>query len=139
MLKVVSPRDEATDKELRAGVGPLWQKIAVWRPAAIVFIYKRGANAAAGRDLPEPWGHLQDVALAGRPCVLMPGPVRHDRTGGRGRELPAEPGVGPAGRPSLGGASSDLVRVGASGRPRLSVVVLVVEVRVVLGPLDRLQ
>ena len=74
LLKVVSPRDEATDKELRAGVGPLWQKIAVWRPAAIVFIYKRGANAAAGRDLPEPWGHLQDVALAGRPCVLMPGP-----------------------------------------------------------------
>jgi len=74
LLKVVSPRDEATDKELRAGVGPLWQKIAVWRPAAIVFIYKRGANAAAGRDLPEPWGHLQEVALAGRPCVLMPGP-----------------------------------------------------------------
>lgn len=74
LLKVVSPRDEATDKDLRAGVGPLWQKIAVWRPAAIVFIYKRGANAAAGRDLPEPWGHIQDVALAGRPCVLMPGP-----------------------------------------------------------------
>ncbi len=74
MLKAVSARDEATDKQLRAGVGPLWQKIAVWRPAAIVFIYKRGASAAAGRELPEPWGHLQDVALAGRPCILMPGP-----------------------------------------------------------------
>ena len=74
MLKVVSPRDEATDAELRAGVGPLWQKIAVWRPAAVAFIYKRAANAAAGRDLPEPWGHLKDVALAGRPCVLLPGP-----------------------------------------------------------------
>ncbi len=74
LLKVVSPRDEATDAHLRAGVGPLWQKIAVWRPAAVVFIYKRGASAAAGRELPEPWGHLKDVALAGRPCVLMPGP-----------------------------------------------------------------
>jgi len=74
LLKVVSPRDEATDAELRAGVGPLWQKIAVWRPAAVAFIYKRAANAAAGRDLPEPWGHLKDVALAGRPCVLLPGP-----------------------------------------------------------------
>lgn len=74
LLKVVSPRDEASDTRLRAGVGPLWQKIAVWRPAAVVFIYKRGASAAAGRELPEPWGHLQDVALAGRPCILMPGP-----------------------------------------------------------------
>jgi TDG/mug DNA glycosylase family protein len=74
LLKVVSGRDEATDTQLRAGVGPLWQKIAVWRPAAVVFIYKRAASAAAGRELPEPWGHLQDVALAGRPCVLMPGP-----------------------------------------------------------------
>jgi hypothetical protein len=55
-------------------VGPLWQKIAIWRPAAVVFIYKRAASAAAGRELPEPWGHLKDVALAGRPCVLLPGP-----------------------------------------------------------------
>jgi double-stranded uracil-DNA glycosylase len=74
LLKVVSPRDEATDSQLRAGVGPLWQKIAIWRPAAVVFIYKRAAVAAAGRALPEPWGHLKDVALAGRPCVLLPGP-----------------------------------------------------------------
>ncbi len=74
LLKVVSPRDEATDAQLRTGVGPLWQKIAIWRPAAVVFIYKRAATAAAGRELPEPWGHLKDVALAGRPCVLLPGP-----------------------------------------------------------------
>jgi TDG/mug DNA glycosylase family protein len=74
LSKAVSARDEATDRELTAGVGPLWQKIAIWRPAAIVFIYKRGASVAAGRDLAEPWGQLAGVALAGRPCVLMPGP-----------------------------------------------------------------
>jgi TDG/mug DNA glycosylase family protein len=74
LSKAVSARDEATDRELTAGVGPLWQKIAIWRPAAIVFIYKRGASIAAGRELAEPWGHLAGVALAGRPCILMPGP-----------------------------------------------------------------
>ena len=74
LVKTVSPRDEATDAALTAGVGPLWQKIAVWRPAAIVFIYKRAASIAAGRELPEPWGHVTDMALAGRPCFLMPGP-----------------------------------------------------------------
>jgi TDG/mug DNA glycosylase family protein len=74
LLKVPSARDEATDEVLRAGVGPLWQKIALWRPAAIVFIYKRAAEIAAGRRLTEPWGQLRGVALAGRPCFLMPGP-----------------------------------------------------------------
>ena len=34
----------ASDAELTAGVGPLWQKIALWRPAAIVFVYKRAAT-----------------------------------------------------------------------------------------------
>jgi len=72
--KVPSPRDTATDATLRAGVGPLWQKIAIWRPAAIVFVYKRAAEIAAGRSLTEPWGQLVGVALAGRPCFLMPGP-----------------------------------------------------------------
>jgi TDG/mug DNA glycosylase family protein len=74
LLKVPTPRDEASDADLTAGVGPLWQKIAIWRPAAIVFIYKRAASISAGRDLAEPWGHMPGVALAGRPCVLMPGP-----------------------------------------------------------------
>ena len=36
--KVPSPRDTATDATLRAGVGLLWQKIAIWRPAAIDFV-----------------------------------------------------------------------------------------------------
>ena len=62
------------DDVLRAGVGPLWQKIAIWRPAAIVFLDRRTAEVAAGRALPEPWGHLAGVALAGRPCFLLPGP-----------------------------------------------------------------
>jgi TDG/mug DNA glycosylase family protein len=74
LLKGPTPRDDATDRELTAGVGPLWQKIAIWRPAAIVFVYKRAASICAGRDLDEPWGQLEGVALAGRPCFLMPGP-----------------------------------------------------------------
>ena len=74
LLKVPTARDEATDAVLTAGVGPLWQKIAIWRPAAIVFVYKRAATICAGRALPEPWGQLAGVALAGRPCFLMPGP-----------------------------------------------------------------
>jgi TDG/mug DNA glycosylase family protein len=74
LLKIPTPRDEASDAALRAGVGPLWQKIAIWRPAAVVFIYKRGATISAGRQLTESWGQLEGVALAGRPCFLMPGP-----------------------------------------------------------------
>jgi TDG/mug DNA glycosylase family protein len=74
LLKVPTARDEASDEALTAGVGPLWQKIAVWRPAAVVFIYKRAAVISAGRPLSEPWGQLPGVALAGRPCFLMPGP-----------------------------------------------------------------
>ncbi len=74
LLKLPTARDVATDAALTAGVGPLWQKIAIWRPAAIVFIYKRVATISAGRPLDERWGRLADVALAGRPCVLMPGP-----------------------------------------------------------------
>jgi TDG/mug DNA glycosylase family protein len=74
LRKAPTPRDDATDAELTAGVGPLWQKIAIWRPGAVVFVYKRAAAICAGRDLAEPWGHLSGVALAGRPCFLMPGP-----------------------------------------------------------------
>jgi TDG/mug DNA glycosylase family protein len=74
LLKVPTPRDEASDATLRAGVGPLWQKVAIWRPAAVVFVYKRAAEIVAARDLEEPWGQLSGVALSGRPCFLMPGP-----------------------------------------------------------------
>lgn len=74
LLKLPTPRDVASDDDLRGGVGPLWQKIALWRPGAIVFIYKRAAEIAAGRALAENWGQLVGVALAGRPCFLMPGP-----------------------------------------------------------------
>ncbi|MGH2464941.1 MAG: uracil-DNA glycosylase family protein [Candidatus Limnocylindrales bacterium] len=74
LIKVPTPRDTATDHELTLGVGPLWQKVAIWRPSAIVFIYKRAAEIAAARQLTEKWGQLAGVALAGRPCFLMPGP-----------------------------------------------------------------
>jgi TDG/mug DNA glycosylase family protein len=74
LLKAPTARDQAPDATLTAGVGPLWQKIALWRPAAVVFVYKRGAEIAAGRRLDETWGQLHGMALAGRPCFLMPGP-----------------------------------------------------------------
>ena len=74
LIKKPTPRDTASDAELTAGVGPLWQKVAIWRPAAIVFIYKRAADISAGRRLEARWGQLVGVALAGRPCFLMPGP-----------------------------------------------------------------
>jgi TDG/mug DNA glycosylase family protein len=74
LLKRPSPRDDATDAVLTAGVGPLWQRVASWRPGAIVFIYKRAAEIAAGRKLQERWGKLDGVALSGRPCFVMPGP-----------------------------------------------------------------
>jgi TDG/mug DNA glycosylase family protein len=74
LLKLPTPRDVASTAELTSGVGPLWQKIALWRPAAVVFIYKRAAEVSAGRALTEAWGQLPGVALAGRPCFLMPGP-----------------------------------------------------------------
>lgn len=67
-------RDDAPHEVLRAGVGHLWQRVALWRPAAVVFVYKRAAEAVAGRLLDEPYGVLEGVAIAGRPCVLMPGP-----------------------------------------------------------------
>lgn len=74
LVKRPTERDEATDDELRAGVGPLWQKVAIWRPGAIVFVYKRVAEVAAGRPLQASWGALEGMALAARPCFLMPGP-----------------------------------------------------------------
>ena len=39
-----------------------------------MFIYKRAAETAAARRLDEKWGQLPGVAMAGRPCFLMPGP-----------------------------------------------------------------
>jgi TDG/mug DNA glycosylase family protein len=74
LLKLPTPRDEATEAALRSGVGPLWQKVAIWRPAAVVFVYKRAAEIVASRPLAEPWGQIDGVALSGRPCFLMPGP-----------------------------------------------------------------
>jgi TDG/mug DNA glycosylase family protein len=72
--KVPTARDDAPDAVLQAGVGPLWMKVSLWRPAAVVFVYKRAAEAVAGRKLEEKWGQLHGVALSGRPCFLMPGP-----------------------------------------------------------------
>jgi len=74
LLKRPTPRDTASDAELTTGVGPLWQKVALWRPAAVVFIYKRVATICAGRKLAATWGPLDGVALGGRPCFLMPAP-----------------------------------------------------------------
>ena len=80
MRKVPTARDTATDAELRAGVGRLWQKTALWRPAAVVFVYKRAAEACAGHRLAESWGHVEGLAMAARPCFLMPGPYASRET-----------------------------------------------------------
>lgn len=74
LRKMPTQRDTTSNDELRTGVGRLWQKIAVWRPAAVVFVYKRAAEACAGRRLVERWGRVEGMALAARPCFLMPGP-----------------------------------------------------------------
>ena len=74
LLKLPTPRDSASETALRAGVGPLFQKVAIWRPAAVIFVYKRAAEACAGRRVPEPWGRIDGMAMAARPCFLMPGP-----------------------------------------------------------------
>jgi len=74
LIKTPTPRDVATGDELRAGVGSLWRKTALWRPAAVVFVYKRAAVACAGRPIPEPWGVIEGLALSARPCALMPAP-----------------------------------------------------------------
>lgn len=74
LIKRPTPRDTATELALRAGVGPLFQKVAIWRPAAVVFVYKRGAETCAGRRIPERWGRVDGLALAARPCFLMPAP-----------------------------------------------------------------
>jgi hypothetical protein len=87
LIKRPTPRDVASNAELTAGVGPLWQKVAIWRPGAVVFVYKRGASIAAGRALPQRWGHLQGVAIAGRPCFLMPGPYAPTKEVGAGLNL----------------------------------------------------
>jgi hypothetical protein len=72
LVKVPAPHAPAAS-ELKAGIGPLWQKIAIWRPAAVVFIDRRAAEAAASGAVSIPWGRLPGVALAGRPCLLLPG------------------------------------------------------------------
>lgn len=74
LLKAPGVPADVSDAALTAGVGPLWQKVAIWRPAAIVFIDRREAEIAAGRPLEERWGQLHGVALSGRPCFLLPDP-----------------------------------------------------------------
>jgi TDG/mug DNA glycosylase family protein len=72
-LVKVPGQDAPAANELAAGVGPLWQKIAIWRPAAVVFVDRRAAEATATGPVSIRWGRLPGVALAGRPCLLLPG------------------------------------------------------------------
>ena len=108
LLKVPTPRDEATDAELTAGVGALWQKIALWRPAAVVFIYKRAASIAAGHALEEPWGVLIRGGARRPPVLPHARPVRPGRVGRRGDQLPAEPGGLAADRPGVSQPASPI-------------------------------
>ena len=71
LVKTARPTSEA---ELRGAIGPLWQRIAIWRPAAVVFVDRAAASAAAGRPVTQHHGQLEGVALGGRPCFVMPDP-----------------------------------------------------------------
>ncbi len=73
LLKIPTEHRTLTPLELRMGVAPLFQRVALWRPGAVVFIEQRAAEAAAGRPVGEAWGRLEGVALGGRSCFLMPG------------------------------------------------------------------
>ncbi len=119
-------QDAASDADLTAGVGPLWQRVALWRPAAVVFINQRAASIAAGRPLRERWGHLDGVALGGRPCFLMPGAGRPGRGGRRGPQLPAQPRRLAAGsRLTVGLALQPAVRDFDQGRAGIHHVVVI--------------
>ena len=98
LIKAPSRATRRATQDLREGVGPLWQKIALWRPAAVVFIYKRAAQIAAGRDLRRAVGSPRGRRPR-RPTLLPDaGPLRHDRAGRRGPQPAAEPGDVAAGR-----------------------------------------
>ena len=143
LLKVVSPRDEASDRESAGGRRPALaedRRVATGRHRVHLQAGRqRRRRAGPARTVGAPAGRGP-----GRPAVRPDaGAVRDDGTGRRGRELPAEPRVGAAGGSGLGlfvGVGFDAVVVSvvvvAFGR---FVVVLVVEVGVILGPVDRFQ
>ncbi len=107
LIKLPTPRDDATRRGADRRRRPLWQKIALWRPAAVVFVYKRAAD-----DLRRPsrWpsrGASSPAWRPGRPAVLPDArAVRPGRAGGPGPQLPAQPGGGAAGRSGLGSTAS---------------------------------
>jgi len=84
LLKHPTARDTATETELRAGVGPLFPEGGDLAPAAVVFVYKRGAEACAGRHIPEAWGRVEGLALGRAACFVMPGPYAPARRSPRG-------------------------------------------------------
>ena len=91
VLNTFIHRDEL--HSLTAGVGPLWQKVALWRPAAVVFIDHRVASIAAGRPLDADHDALDDIARLNVAAGNRPAPnepahgddPRGRRCGGTGR------------------------------------------------------
>ena len=96
LLKVPTPRDDASDAVLRAGVGPLWQKVAVWRPAAVVFVWKRAAEIVAGRPARGAVGPARRRRPVGSAVLPDARALRSGRAGRSGAELRPQPGCVPA-------------------------------------------
>ena len=111
-------RDEAPDAELTAGVGPLWQKIALWRPAAVVFIYKRAASIAAGRHARGAVGPAPRGRARGPAVLPDAGTVRAGRIGRRGPEPPAQPRGVAARGPGLASVGGIAPAMPCGRRPR---------------------
>ena len=75
LLKIPTARDEATDAALTAGRRSALAEDRDLAPGrGRVHLQARGDHLRRPARSTEPWGHLPGVALAGRPCFLMPGP-----------------------------------------------------------------
>ena len=81
LIKLPTARDVATDRELTLGVGPLWQKVAVWRPSAIVNSRTSGANTRQIASFTRKAEKTPEIAR----------PLCPRRGGERGLEPPAQP------------------------------------------------
>ena len=83
LLKAPDAARHRDPRRSSGGRGPLFQKVAIWRPAAVVFVYKtrrRGMRRPAHRRS-RGAASKERGSLAARPCFLMPGPVRPARRG----------------------------------------------------------
>jgi hypothetical protein len=75
LLKRPTARDTASDADLTAGVGPLWQKIAIWRPWPSSRARCR-CGARRCRPAPSPRWPLRKSGRLRKPALRRPGARR---------------------------------------------------------------